>query len=189
MLLTAEQLYREQPSDAWFCVKTQTKREAIAAAELRKIPAVEVFCPQLRFRRATTRGAVWFQEAMFPSYLFARFAYAEVARRIIHANGVRGLVSFGERIALLGNEELVPLLQQCQARELIEIDDPVEPGSEVTVMEGTMHGLKAIVTRLVPGKERVCILLSILGRTMEAELPLDRVLRERSTASKIGAIM
>ena len=52
------------PSEpAWYCLKTQTKREAIAAAHLRELEGVEVFCPMLRYRKATRRGKVWWVEA------------------------------------------------------------------------------------------------------------------------------
>jgi transcriptional antiterminator RfaH len=42
----------------WFCVRTQTKREHIAAGHLREIEGVEVFCPRLRYRKATRRGKI-----------------------------------------------------------------------------------------------------------------------------------
>ena len=176
MLLTLEELHQSQPPGVWFCLKAQTRRESVAASGLRTIPGVEVFCPRIRFRRATARGAVWFQEAMFPGYLFARFSYGDLGRRITHANGVRGLVHFGDRLALLSGEEMTPLLERCGAGELVEIKPALAPGSEVTVTEGPMHGLAAVVTRILTGSERVCILLSFLGREMEAEVPASRLI-------------
>ena len=56
------------PSLAWFCLRAQPKHEHIAAQHLKKLPGVEVFCPRVRFQRATRRGKVWFTEAMFPNY-------------------------------------------------------------------------------------------------------------------------
>ena len=49
MLLTTSEISRDQPIDSWFCLRTQPKREHIAAACLRQIPEVEVFCPRVRF--------------------------------------------------------------------------------------------------------------------------------------------
>ena len=45
---------------AWFCVRSQPKREHIAAAHLRNLVEVEVFCPRLRIRKATRRGGCYF---------------------------------------------------------------------------------------------------------------------------------
>ena len=82
---------------AWYCLKTQTKREAIAAAHLRELEGVEVFCPMLRYRKATRRGKVWWVEALFPGYLLARFRLSTDERAVMYSQGVRGLVRFGER--------------------------------------------------------------------------------------------
>src|SRR5260370_33331325 len=84
MLLTSTELSRQPPTKAWFCLRAQPKREHIAAACLRQTCEVEVFCPRLRFRQLTSRGPVWFIEAMFPGYLFARFDYANCHRRGTH---------------------------------------------------------------------------------------------------------
>ena len=37
----------------WYVVRTQTKRERLAADHLRLLDGVEVFCPMLRYRKAT----------------------------------------------------------------------------------------------------------------------------------------
>src|ERR1039458_7771599 len=58
---------------AWFCIRSQPKHEHIAAAHLKREPGIEVYLPRVRFKRATRRGPVWFTEAFFPNYLFARF--------------------------------------------------------------------------------------------------------------------
>ena len=82
---------------AWFCLRTQPKHEHIAAAHLKDDPDIEIYLPRIRFKRATRRGPVWFTEALFPNYLFARFDLAACLRRVCHARGVRGVVHFGER--------------------------------------------------------------------------------------------
>ncbi len=70
------------PEPVWFCLKTQPKREHLAATALRRQFAVECFSPRLRFRRMTQRGPVWFVEAMFPGYLFAKFVYSTQHRAV-----------------------------------------------------------------------------------------------------------
>jgi transcriptional antiterminator RfaH len=81
----------------WYCVRAKPKREHIAArCSLRLLPDLEAFCPRLRFARTTRRGRVWFCEALFPGYLFARFALGLSQRAVAAATGVTGLVHFGE---------------------------------------------------------------------------------------------
>src|SRR5438477_11205124 len=64
------------PEPVWFCLKTQPKREHLAATALRRQFAVECFWPRLRFRRMTQRGQDWIVEAMFPGYLIAELGYS-----------------------------------------------------------------------------------------------------------------
>src|SRR6266581_2044813 len=82
---------------AWFCVRTQPKHEHIAAAHLKKEAEIEVYLPRIRFKRSTRQGPVWFTEALFPNYLFARFDLAGCLRKVHHTRGVRGVVHFGEQ--------------------------------------------------------------------------------------------
>jgi hypothetical protein len=83
----------------WFCLKAQPKREHLAATAVRRQFHIECFSPRLRFRKMTRRGRVWFVEAMFPGYLFAKFVYAEQHRAVESSHGIRGIVHFGDRLS------------------------------------------------------------------------------------------
>lgn len=169
MLLTASEISRDQPIDSWFCLRAQPKREHIAAACLRQIPEVEVFCPRVRFRKPTNRGPVWFVESMFPGYLFARFEYPALHRRIRQRPGVSGFVQFGDRLALLPNALISEIRTRTGKDELVEVNRGLEPGQNVRISQGPFQGLEALVTRLVTARERVEILVEWMGRTLRAE--------------------
>src|SRR2546426_5844758 len=84
-------------SPKWYCLRSQPKHEHIAAAHLRQIEGVEVYCPRVRLKKSTRRGLVWFTEALFPNYLFAHFHLRSFLARIRHSQGVAGIVRFGDR--------------------------------------------------------------------------------------------
>jgi transcriptional antiterminator RfaH len=176
MLLTPTELSRQQPTNAWFCLRAQPKREHIAAACLRQTCEVEIFCPRLRFRKLTSRGAVWFIEAMFPGYLFARFDYANCHRRVKQGPGISGFVKFGERLALLPEALVNEIKRQTAGDEVVEINPALEPGSTVQVAHGPFHGLEAVVTRLIPARDRVEILIEWMGRNLYAEASASHLL-------------
>jgi transcription antitermination factor NusG len=46
----------------------------------------------------------------------------------------------------------------------------------VRIAEGPLEGLEALVTHLLPAKERVRILLAFLGRSVETEISAPRAL-------------
>jgi transcriptional antiterminator RfaH len=176
MLLTASELSHGQPIGAWFCLRTQPKREHIAAACLRQISEVEVFCPRLRFRRSTKRGLVWFVESMFPAYVFARFEYAILHRRIRQTPGVSGFVQFGERFALLPDVLINEIRSRTGPDNLLEVAQSMEPGQEVRIAQGPFQGLEALVTRLITARERVEILIEWMGRSLCAEASIADLL-------------
>ena len=160
----------------WFCLKAEPKREHLAATALRRRFGVECVSPRLRFRKLTRRGPVWFVEAMFPGYLFAKFVYPTQHRAVESSNGVRGIVRFGDRLATLPEETIAALLLKAGSDEVVTVDSSPKIGDPVHIVEGPFQGLEVVVTQLLPAKERIRVLLEFLGRPLEIEIPTTKVL-------------
>ena len=160
----------------WFCLRTEPKREHLAATALRRRFGIECLSPRLRFRRLTQRGAVWFVEAMFPGYLFARFVYSTQHRAVESSHGVRGIVRFGQRLATLPENTIIALQSKAGAEEVVTIDSSPKIGQPVHIVEGPFQGLEVVVTQLLPARERIRVLLDFLGRSLEMEVPAGKVL-------------
>jgi transcriptional antiterminator RfaH len=156
----------------WMCVRTQPKREHIAAGQLELLGGVEVFAPRIRFRRRTPRGKVWFEESLFPGYIFARFDWP-MLRAVSGAVGVRGLVRFAGECAVVP-DAMIEMLRADGTETVVIPDEPsVKAGDEAVVAEGALMGLRAVITQVMPGGERVKILLDMMGTAVADEVPLD----------------
>lgn len=155
----------------WRCIRTQPKREHIAAARLAILPGVEVFCPRIRFQRNTKRGKVWFEEALFPGYLFARFDLLSMFRAVSASYGVRGLVRFAGECARVPDVVIETLRKEANGVVVIK-ESALKAGDEAVMVEGALIGLRAVVTQVLPGGERVRILMELMGTSVEAEVPL-----------------
>ena len=46
----------------------------------------------------------------------------------------------------------------------------MEPGQRVTIANGTFHGFEAVITRVMPARERIAVLLEFLGTQVTLEL-------------------
>src|SRR5208282_5924794 len=103
---------------AWYCLRSQPKHEHIAGAHLRLLQEVAVFCPRIRFKRPTRQGVVWVTEAMFPGYLFARFALAHMHRAVRYAHGVSGIVRFADRYPTIDEDALAYLMDYADGTGL-----------------------------------------------------------------------
>ncbi len=157
----------------WYCVRTKPKKERLAAANISSMLDLDVFCPQIRFRRKTVRGPVWFQEAMFPGYIFVRMDMAEMKRMVAHAPGVLHIPVFNERYVHIPQEVIESLKQDLDENETVDAGLPLAVGDETTVLEGSMRGLKVKVIKVMPAEDRVAVLLEMLGTLVEAEFNSD----------------
>ena len=170
---------------AWFCLRAQPKHEHIAAAHLKDDPEIEIYLPRIRFKRATRRGPVWFTEALFPNYLFARFELAVCLRRVCHARGVRGVVHFGDRWPIVPEAVIGELRARVGADEVHVVRDELRPGESVRIAGGVFHGLEAVVTRVMPSRERVAVLLEFLGQQTSVELAGEALIREGDERTRV----
>lgn len=169
---------------AWYCVRSQPKHEHIAAARLRT-EGFEVFLPRLRFKRNSVRGPVWVTEALFPNYLFARFDLHASLRLVRHAAGVSQVVHFGEQIPAVPDQVMAELRAQVGAEELHVVPADFAPEDRVQISGGALHGLSAVVTQVMPAKERVKVLLDFLGRQTTVELGADALVKEDGPRSRL----
>ena len=131
----------------------------------------------------TQRGPVWFVEAMFPGYLFARFIYAKQHRLVEHSHGIRGIVHFGNRLATLSENIVSALRSRIDGEEVATIDSSPQVGQPVQIAEGPFQGLEAVVTRLLPARERIRVLLEFLGRSLETEISTAKVLPAQGSSA------
>lgn len=169
----------------WFCVRTQPKHEHIAAAHLRRsISSLEVFSPRLRVRKATRRGAVWFVEALFPGYLFARFGIAGDMQAVKSTPGVKMIVTFGDVTPLVPDSVISGLRSDFDAEDSRVVADSIVEGSEVVIAGGPFHGLSATVLRVLAAKERVQVLLDLLGGLVPVELRKKQVVRQKDLSPR-----
>lgn len=171
---------------AWYVVHTRTKAEHIAAGLLEGLFRIPTYCPRIKFQRNTTRGKVWFVEALFPSYFFARFDPTISLRAVRHAQSVLNVVEFGGDLAHVPDEVIESIRHEMHGQLIKEIHFPLQPGDAVEITEGPMRGLAGIVHSLLKGEDRVRILLDFLGSQNPIDLPAHTLLSPRSARATLA---
>jgi len=174
---------------AWYCARTQPKHEHIAAMNLSRRLALDVFHPQLRIERATRRGVVRVIEPLFPCYVFVRCKLADHLDQIRYVSGISSVVHFGQSIPAVP-DDVIDELQQCfESEEPMAVEERLVPGSEVTVADGAFLGSHGVVVRVLPARQRVQILLDFLGRATLTEVERTSVIVEdKSMADLMPAL-
>jgi transcriptional antiterminator RfaH len=185
MTLTGLQL-SEIADPLWFCLKTRPKREHLAAAALRQVAGLDVLAPRIRYQKATVRGTIWFTEAMFPGYIFANFQYSAMYRQVQAVHGVTNVVHFGERIGVLPSGTVEQLRLLAGTEEILIFSPEIAVGEEIKIVSGAFQGLEAVVTQVLPARDRVKVLLEFLGREVEAQVAVRDILSTKSPRGTIA---
>jgi len=162
--------------EGWYCLKTQVKREHIAAVMIRQRVQIEVFSPRITYTKKTVRGKVRFTEALFPGYIFVYTSITKHLRHLKAIQGVQGIVRYGQRIPHIPGELIEELKKKIPEENLQQPDPIIEVGASVDVVEGPFQHLQAVVTQVMTPKERVRILLEFLGRQSEVDIPISAIL-------------
>jgi transcriptional antiterminator RfaH len=153
---------------------------------LQSMHQVEAYCPRLRYQKNTLRGKVWFVEALFPGYIFARFDLAAMARAVKYTPNIVRILDFGQGAMPIADWVIDEVKSEMDGEEMIEVSRSIEVGDEVELTEGPMRGLKGIVQSVLTGQDRVRILLEFLGRQSAVELSIDTLLADRSARGEFA---
>ena len=85
-------------------------------------------------------------------------------------------LSFGGKPCVLDESIIAELRTHVSDGEVVEIASSIHEGEEVKVVEGPFLGVRALVTRVMPARERVAILINMLGQEREVEVATEAVL-------------
>ncbi len=171
----------------WYCAKTQPKRENIAYGALLALPEIEAFFPRVRYQRALAHGPRAVTEALFPGYLFVKFAPARKIRAVRYARGVSYIVRQGREFAPVP-EGIIVALRSLAASSVLELPpEPWKLGENVKVISGIFRGTSGKVAGLVPARQRVQILLELLGQENKVEIPLEDLEQRHAHPLSIAA--
>jgi transcriptional antiterminator RfaH len=154
----------------WYVIYTKPRSEDLAQEELERKDIV-AFLPRVletRFRRNRMQELI---QPLFPSYLFARFAYPNDYYDVRWAKGVKRIVGSGNLPVPLDDSIVIFLKNQVNDEGLIQKQPDLKDGDNVLVKQGPLEGLQGVVNGKIDAKGRVKILIDILHTGAKVALP------------------
>ena len=153
----------------WLVVRTKARQELRAIHHLEE-QGFKIYCPQIP--KYNGLKEVVGRQVLFPGYCFAQSGELSVAS-IRSTPGVVNLVSFGleGKPATLAHAAL----EAIHVVEAFHCDKAsgLKPGGAVSLIEGPFKGLKGLYSKR--SKDRVEVLLTLLGRQQRILVPLHQV--------------
>ena len=156
----------------WYAVFTKSRMELWARTNLWD-RGLEVYLPRYRKRRRHARRVDVVSMPLFPRYLFVRADLKFTGRRIIHSTpGAVGLVTFGDIPAAVSDDVIGAIRSREDADGFVRLADPcgLKRGERVNLVDGPLSDFDALFNGETK-QGRVIVLLSLLGRDVQAEVP------------------
>lgn len=160
----------------WYLIHTKPLGEETARANLER-QGYHIYFPRL-LRRVRHRQK-WLEQLvpLFPRYFFLRLDEGLHSLKPVHSTlGVSTVVRFGLRYVVVPDEIFGALrARENPASGLHELRRSVlVPGTPVTIIKGQFSGLEGVFGR-ENGRDRVMILLSLLGRQASVQISIDGI--------------
>jgi transcriptional antiterminator RfaH len=160
----------------WYVVHTHQGSERLAEGHLKR-QGFETYLPLYRKITRHARRVAEITAPLFPRYMFVAIDMAAQRWHSINGTfGVNHLVAMGERPLALP-EGIVDEIRAREAGEglvKLEKEPPFKKGETVHITGGALADQVGLFQRLNE-KDRVSVLLDMLGRKLEVQVPLQTV--------------
>jgi transcriptional antiterminator RfaH len=161
-------------TDTWYVVQTQVNAETKAAGNLVR-QGFEIYLPRYLKRRSHARKIEKIAAPLFPRYLFARIDMATQRWRSIQSTfGVSRLVCNGADPAPVATQVLSSLKAREDESGYVKLDQKFALGERVRVLAGAFAENLGLFDGQAD-RDRVAILLDLLGRKVRVSIEADMV--------------
>ena len=177
-------MLQHQAEPSWFALTVGPNHERTTERGLVN-RGLEAYAPVHRVRRKWSDRVKELEAALFPGYVFCRFAYAD-RMAVLKSPGVRTIVGFGKDPALVDASEI------SAVRALIASGRPIVPwpylriGERVVIREGPLASLRGVFVR-AKDAWRVVVSVQALSCSVAIELDADLVAPDKGYGRLEGA--
>ena len=125
-------------------------------------------------------------ESLFVNYLFAKFVPESTLEKVRYSPSVKIVLQFGTEVATIPDEVIEDLRRTVAENADTVFTDSPQTGEEAEVSTGPFQGERGIVARVLPARQRVELLLDVMGRPLPAEFSFSWIIfRRKSMASRV----
>ena len=165
----------------WYAIQSKPNKEDALHKQLLN-QDIEVFYPRIRVNPVNPRAKK--VKAYFPGYLFVHVDLDVIGVSTLQwMPFARGMVSFDNEPAMVPDHLLVAIRARINHVNSVggEVFDGLQKGDAVMIQDGPFAGYEAIFDVLLPGSERVRVLVELLSkRQVPVELRAGQIRQAKS---------
>lgn len=157
-------------SAAWYLIYTRPKHEKKVNAQLAE-QGITCFLPSVKKVSQWHDRKKTIEVPLFPSYVFV---YLNDLKKFYHTIQIPGFLYFVKSAGEIAKipEAVVNGIQTMlkSGREITVTEDPIKPGTRLTITEGVMHGLTCEVINY-RNQNQLLVRMNLLQRNVLVTIP------------------
>ncbi len=146
----------------WYVVRTKAGDEHRANRNLLN-QEIETFLPLFRGYKYRTGKMIQTIKPLFPNYLFAKLDLGFHYNKVKWTRGVSRILGNREGPIPISAKVVQTIQDRVGKDNLIELEDQIKEGDLVQIKSGPLKDLVGVFQRKMSGKDRVKILLNLIG--------------------------
>jgi transcription antitermination factor NusG len=162
----------QEDTPSWFALTVHPKHEHIVERELRN-HGFEAYVPVHRARRRWSDRVKVLNMALFPGYVFCRFARPDKLRVLISPS-VRGVVSNGREPVPIDDAEITSIRALIASGRSINLCPYLRIGQQVRISHGPFASVRGVIVR-AEDNWRVIVSVNALGCSLSVEVDADQI--------------
>jgi len=160
--------------NCWYVIQTKPRKEEEAETYL-STKGVEIFNPLIEAFTLRNGRMNEEQNPLFPGYLFAKFDFEQNYPLVRWARGVKKVLGFGETPTSVSEEVVEIIKARTDAQGVVRVKHHLEPNDVVRIKTGPLKDLLGTFERWLSDRERVKILLNLIGYQPAVEIHYSMV--------------
>lgn len=153
----------------WYVLQTKPKKEEEAVSYL-SLNGLEVFYPLMEAFISRNGRMCKELRPLFPGYIFGKFDVDQNYPLVRWARGVKKIVGFGGYPTPISEEVVSVIKERTDPQGIFRVKHHFEPNDVVRIKTGPMKDLLGIFERGLSDRERVWILLRLIGYQPAVEI-------------------
>ncbi|HEY2471971.1 MAG TPA: UpxY family transcription antiterminator [Terracidiphilus sp.] len=152
---------------AWCAIYTRHQHEK-TVSEMLQVKGFEVFLPLYESVRRWKDRKKLLSLPLFPGYVFIRGAI-EHRLPVLTTPGVHMIISRGERVATIPEEEIEAIRRTVEGQYRVEPHPFLRCGERVRVVRGSLEGVEGVLTRK-KNLYRLVLSVEMLAQSVAVEI-------------------
>ena len=158
---------RQEKASPWCAVYTRHQHEK-SIGEMLEAKGFEVFLPLYESTRRWKDRQKVLSLPLFPCYVFVRGAH-ERRLPVLTTPGVHMIISRGERVATVPDEEIEAIRRTIEGPFAVEPHPFLHCGERVRVIRGSLEGVEGVLTRK-KNLYRLVLSVEMLAQSVAVEI-------------------